>query len=113
MCLLHTFAQVFQSAELDHFWPLVRSFSKDIGRDGRLSAASRISAELLNFQTGTRAPYVPALSLHVRDVATYAYTHSCGHLMQNNYCFRWEGDKPGNNLLAVWYEYKFGTSTTL
>lgn len=64
MCLLHSFSQVFGQQELQHFWPLVRAFN------AVTSAAARISAEMLQVQTGLRPPYVPALSLYVR--ASYA-----------------------------------------
>ena len=39
---------------------------------GGLSAAARITAEMLDFQAGIRAAYVPALSLHVAATAAYA-----------------------------------------
>ncbi|CAJ1455297.1 unnamed protein product [Effrenium voratum] len=61
MCLLHSFSHVFGEQELPNFWPLVRSMANLPA----ISAAARISAEMLNFQTGIRPPYVPALSLHV------------------------------------------------
>lgn len=72
MCLLHAFEHVFGAEELPAFWTIVRTFGADVGSRGALSAAARITAEMLDFQTGIRAPYVPALSLHVAAVASYA-----------------------------------------
>lgn len=74
MCLLHAFVHVFGGAELKHFWPHVRAFGSDMVPRGSVSAAARITAEMLAFQTGIRAPYVPALSLHVAASARYAPT---------------------------------------
>ncbi|CAK9005985.1 unnamed protein product [Durusdinium trenchii] len=68
MCLLHSFSQIFGEQELPHFWPLVRAMGSEVKA---ISAAARISAEMLNFQAGIRPPYVPALSLHVEAAAQY------------------------------------------
>eukprot|EP00927_Polykrikos_kofoidii_P066181 TRINITY_DN61829_c0_g1_i1.p1 TRINITY_DN61829_c0_g1~~TRINITY_DN61829_c0_g1_i1.p1 ORF type:complete len:879 (-),score=75.09 TRINITY_DN61829_c0_g1_i1:85-2721(-) len=72
MCLLHMFEHFFREAELPAFWPLVRGLASDLSPRGGLSAAARISAEMLDFQTGVRAPYVPALSLHVAATVSYS-----------------------------------------
>eukprot|EP00913_Durusdinium_trenchii_P030317 g28401.t1 len=57
---------IFGEQELPHFWPLVRAMGSEVKA---ISAAARISAEMLNFQAGIRPPYVPALSLHVEAAA--------------------------------------------
>ncbi|CAE7768536.1 rrp5 [Symbiodinium sp. KB8] len=72
MCLLHAFAHVFGEEELPAFWPLVQALGADLLKQGRLSAAATISAQMLNYQSGIRPPYVPALSLHVAASAQYA-----------------------------------------
>ncbi|CAE7353930.1 rrp5 [Symbiodinium natans] len=74
MCLLHAFAHIFGEQELPAFWPLVRALGEDLQKQGRLSAAATISAEMLNYQSGIRPAYVPALSLHVAASAQYAPT---------------------------------------
>ncbi|CAJ1401029.1 unnamed protein product [Effrenium voratum] len=61
MCLLVDFDQVFGLQEVDAFWELVPAFKQT----ELLSATSRITAEMLDWQAGIRAPYVPCLSLHI------------------------------------------------
>lgn len=60
MCLLVDFDQVFGESEVDAFWKKV----EEIPPAG-LSATSRITAEVLHWQVGIRAPYVPCLSLYI------------------------------------------------
>eukprot|EP00438_Fugacium_kawagutii_P023447 Skav236819 [mRNA] locus=scaffold2823:69762:87097:- [translate_table: standard] len=60
MCLLVDFDQVFGD-DVDALWSLI----EDLPLTGGVSATSRITAEVLHWQLGIRAPYVPSLSLYI------------------------------------------------
>ena len=60
MCFLVDFDQVFGLQEVQHLWALIPNFASSL-----ISATSRITAEMIHWQTTLRVPYVPCVSLHV------------------------------------------------
>ena len=71
MCLLVDFEQVFGIGEVDNFWgEILRQVRPTLHGSHVVTATSRITAEMLDWQAGLRVPYVPFLSLHVK--ARYA-----------------------------------------
>lgn len=73
MCLLVDFEQVFGIDQVENFWEILRQVSPTFYGRPVITATSRITAEMLDWQAGIRVPYVPFLSLHVK--ARYAPVH--------------------------------------
>ena len=67
MCLLVDFEQVFGIDEVENFWEILRQVSPTFYGRPVITATSRITAEMLDWQAGIRVPYVPFLSLHVKS----------------------------------------------
>eukprot|EP00929_Paragymnodinium_shiwhaense_P055430 TRINITY_DN27768_c0_g1_i1.p1 TRINITY_DN27768_c0_g1~~TRINITY_DN27768_c0_g1_i1.p1 ORF type:complete len:718 (+),score=61.70 TRINITY_DN27768_c0_g1_i1:182-2335(+) len=66
------FCQVFGREEVGRYWPHVRKLAVDATGTGSVSAASRITAEVLAAQAGLRSPYVPFLALHLFEKTSYS-----------------------------------------
>ena len=60
MCFLVDFDQVFGIQEVEQLWALIPNFASSL-----ITATSRITAEMIHWQTALRVAYVPCVSLHV------------------------------------------------